>query len=386
MTQTLRIISGRILKDTAILFFLVSFVFLFKEQELELTYLTIKYSTRTALLLAISSFLLYSAISSHIYKILILFRRLDTEIKLNFDVPAPVDNPQELVYKSSHLISFSVSDNFITDFIILGPKRFPRMERVLLLQIAYTVFFALFFIYNINFIAVQVLSSLTDLYQTIFTAVIDLTITLAVVAYFLVIYRLYFFERSIIIGKSNLTKELYFRLYSTHRLFATALEIEQQPSNSRPMSVDEDRIKKSLSDLQPILEKYSQLKNDQVFSSRIRKYHDRNFLINITDDENHQEELIKLIAQLTHLIPQNYILHIAESFVELFKASHRTSSLPNGMVLQEDLYDYFRELHDLTRRGTKTNDLSILKWDQSMRPDQPFPFVQRAIHKMIGAK
>jgi hypothetical protein len=306
MIKTFRSLCIRLQRDLFFVALILIYIFIVKKipiaglnKELNYEGLNIIY------VLAIFN-VIYFFIVLHFFKIFILYRQIDDEVKMfyagaNRDLYSRIDS-------SSAMTAFVLSENITADLILAGHKRHPTLKRLIWLQLV------------ILCVAIFLTYKMINDYGNIGSPL--LWFLIIIVIYLIILYpavKLFFINRSAFLHKASLVKKAFIAYYN----FLSAFK-----------NIDEKGLSKGFEELQ----------NKAV---KKLEHFNKLDLSNITDfyDENKQflEDNMKDIKEDWDRLPEDDIKQIVYG-----KASEDASSgIKNLLAEIKQPMDIFATLKDL---------------------------------------
>lgn len=275
MIKTFKSVSNRLQKDFLILALMLLYIFIAKTIPIPWSIKGLNYNEPlNKIVVLIVFFILYMSISSHIFKVYILYRKIDGTIKN--DYYGSVSSIQDKLQGATLMTSFIISDNFISDLIVSGHKRHPSIRRIVFLNILFTMFSIIIFfiIYH-------------DLIRNVITWHYLLTLTFIIyISIFLIFTHFFFVKRSAFLKRAeigrNILTLIYERLltYSESNIdkIRTGLtQLDAEFKAIKPLSIfDSDDYIRIIEKNFPLLEKYF----TEISQEEIDKSNDSHIMAN----------------------------------------------------------------------------------------------------------
>ena len=140
MIKTFKSISNRLQKDFLMMTLILLYIFVVKIIPIPGAGESLDYNESLIKIVAlIAFFILYIVISALLFKVYILYRKIDDTLK-NYYYDDPAYDYSIRVEGAKLMTSFIISDNFISDFIVSGHRRHPSIGRIVSLNILFTIF------------------------------------------------------------------------------------------------------------------------------------------------------------------------------------------------------------------------------------------------------
>jgi len=150
MIKTFKSISNRLQKDFLIVTLILLYILIIKIIPIPGFGKGLDYNEfATKIIILIVFFILNIIISALLFKVNILYRKIDDTIKRFYYYSPNMPVPTK-VHGAQFMTPFIISDNFISDFIVSGHKRHPSIRRIIFLSIFPTIFFSISSSYVIN--------------------------------------------------------------------------------------------------------------------------------------------------------------------------------------------------------------------------------------------
>jgi hypothetical protein len=197
MVKTAKSLCNRLQKDSLFLLLIIFYICIHKSFDIPIIQYTFDYKGSNIIYTLILFWFFYIAITNHIYKIYILYRQIDDEVKEFYSSDLGKQDLLRLLHSSSHMTSFIISENFVSDFVLTGSERHPSIRRIIGLQLLIMLIAII-----ITFILLYELIGHSDwLLWFLISCIFN-------VFFQYIIMKMYFIKRSAFLYKTALGKEI----------------------------------------------------------------------------------------------------------------------------------------------------------------------------------